>query len=346
MMNLASNPPLKEKPSLLFVDDEPSILMAVRVVFRTHYDVTVTTDGFEAIELLKTKKFHVIVSDQRMPNMTGVELLQQARDIAPDTIRILLTGYSDTDAILGAINEVEVHRFLQKPWDNSKLRQVIDESISLAISITNETAKENRNIDPNATPNMATSTLSAPVTISGGAERETVVVVDSKSALFTQTKAEMGDKVDVVHAATLTDVFQILEKTHANIMACSFDVQSEADRTFLQMLKQEHPYIAVIAMCDSTDSTRLIELINQAKIFRFLKKPVSMTLFSRYVTSAMKHAQDIRDNPILIRKQITEALPESVIKSVSAQLLRSHFARLNQSLASHFMKITAFFSRK
>src|SRR5205814_895067 len=92
-----------EKPTLLFVDDEPSILTALRVVFRSAYNVTVTTDGFEAIELLKSKKFDVIVSDQRMPSITGVEVLCNARDISPNTVRILLTGYSDTDAILGAI---------------------------------------------------------------------------------------------------------------------------------------------------------------------------------------------------------------------------------------------------
>src|SRR5204862_625471 len=85
----------------------------------------------EAIELMKSRKFHVIVCDQRMPAITGVEVLRRARDLSPDSVRILLTGYSDTDAILGAINDVEVHRFLQKPWDNPKLKQVIDEAIRL-----------------------------------------------------------------------------------------------------------------------------------------------------------------------------------------------------------------------
>src|SRR5262245_48652696 len=108
MSNAVTNEIRAVKPSLLFVDDEPSILTALRVVFRTGYEVTITTDGFEAVELLKTKHFDVIVSDQRMPKMTGVELLRHARDLAPNTIRVLLTGYSDTDAILGAINDVEV----------------------------------------------------------------------------------------------------------------------------------------------------------------------------------------------------------------------------------------------
>src|SRR4051812_24330630 len=108
----------EERPSILFVDDEESILNVVSILFRKNYDITVTTDPFKAVELLKTKKFHVIFSDQRMPAMTGIELLRQARGHAPNTIRILLTGYADMDAIVGAINDVEVYRFLEKPWDN------------------------------------------------------------------------------------------------------------------------------------------------------------------------------------------------------------------------------------
>ena len=135
MASAAQQMQFAEKPSILFIDDEPSILMAVRVVFRLGYNVTVTTDGNEALEHLRKQRYHVIVSDQRMPNMTGVELLEQARRISPNTVRILLTGYSDSDAILSAINDVEVHRFLQKPWDNAKLKQVIDESISLAMTL-------------------------------------------------------------------------------------------------------------------------------------------------------------------------------------------------------------------
>jgi len=84
----------------MFVDDEPTILNALRLAFRSGYDVTVTTDAHEALEILKSKKFHVVVSDQRMPTMTGVEFLSQARDLSPNTIRVLLTGYSDADAII------------------------------------------------------------------------------------------------------------------------------------------------------------------------------------------------------------------------------------------------------
>ncbi|HVK56242.1 MAG TPA: response regulator, partial [Burkholderiales bacterium] len=267
---------IMDKPSLLFVDDEPSILTALRVVFRVGYNVTTTTDGFEAVELLKTKKFDVIVSDQRMPTMTGVELLRHARDLSPDTIRVLLTGYSDTDAILGAINDVEVHRFLQKPWDNAKLKQTVTEAIDLARSLAQTVPSVNASSTPataDEPPKKLADVVPLPVqhrpppTIEefaapATADKEAILVVDAKRTLFEQTHTEMNTKINVLHAANLMEVFRTLEKTQVSSMVCAFDVQSEADRTFLQMLKQDHPYILVIAVCDSTDSTRLIELIN------------------------------------------------------------------------------------
>jgi serine/threonine-protein kinase len=369
MMNTATNETIARKPSLLFVDDEPSILTALRVVFRTGYDVTVTTDGFEAVELLKTKRFDVIVSDQRMPKMTGVELLRHALDLSPNTIRVLLTGYSDTDAILGAINDVEVHRFLQKPWDNARLKQVVNEAIELARNVSETTTVNETDLSVPATDdkpkkladvvplpvqhranpaieNASPSLDTEPTPPSAVNEKDTVLIVDSKAALFAQTQAEMSGKVDVVHAANVIEVFNVLERMPVSTMVCSFDVQSEADRTFIQMLKKEHPYIFVVAVCDSTDSTRLIELINQAKIFRFVKKPVSMSILSRYIMSAVAQAVEIRKNPALIRRQHADEISDSVAKSSSAQLLRDHFARINKTLAPRLSKLFSFFHRK
>jgi len=340
-----------DKPSLLFVDDEPSILTALRVVFRSAYNVTVTTDGFEAVELLKTKKFDVIVSDQRMPTMTGVELLRHAFDLSPNTIRVLLTGYSDTDAILGAINDVEVHRFLQKPWDNVKLKQTVNEAIELSKSLAktphpsttpSEAPKKLADVVPLPTQHRAHPAIDNAPPLPGG-EKETILIVDAKSNLYSQAKSELSSKVDVEHAASITDVFNVLEQKPVCTMVCSFDVQSEADRTFIQMLKKEHPYILVVAVCDSTDSTRLIELINQAKIFRFIKKPVSMSLLSRYVESAIAQAVEVRNNPALIRKHQAEEMTDTVANSVAARQLRDHFNRVNKTLASRLSKFLGFF---
>ncbi|MDZ7824784.1 MAG: response regulator [Gammaproteobacteria bacterium] len=100
---------------ILFVDDEQRVLAAMRAMFRRDYEVHIANSGAEALEILREHAIDVVVSDQRMPEMTGVEVLKEARQIAPSAMRILLTGYADLAAIEDAINDSEVFRYLMKP---------------------------------------------------------------------------------------------------------------------------------------------------------------------------------------------------------------------------------------
>ncbi|MGH8458845.1 MAG: response regulator, partial [Nevskiales bacterium] len=117
------------KPCILFVDDEPRILTTMRILFRRSYDVLVAASGAEALELLRTHPVDVIVSDQRMPEMTGIELLRRARELRPNAMRVLLTGYSELNAIIGSINEGEIFRFVNKPWSNEDLHDTLAKAV-------------------------------------------------------------------------------------------------------------------------------------------------------------------------------------------------------------------------
>jgi serine/threonine-protein kinase len=304
------------KPSLLFVDDEPAIIMALRVVFRNGYQVTTTTDAHEAVELLKTKHFDVIVSDQRMPHMTGVELLSRACELAPKTVRILLTGYSDPEAMVGAINEVEVHRFLKKPWDNEKIKHQVDEAIALSRTLASApepqqlpqealaSSPASLSAHDEASPDSATS---APPSTLPAQDKDAVLIIDAQTQLLAQAQLKLGEKVSFFHARHLSEVFKFLETSSVSAIVSVFDVQSEADRTFLQMLKQTYPRILVIAVCDSLDSIRLIELINHARIYRLVRQPINWALLARFITSALVQVHEFKKNPLLIQRQTAEA---------------------------------------
>lgn len=125
--------------TLLVVDDEPSILSAMKRLFMdSKIDVLTAGDAAEALEILRNKNVDVIVSDQRMPNMTGIELLERVKREYPDSIRILLTGYSDINVAIDAINKGEVYRFITKPWNDRELRATVKLAIEkhqLALSI-------------------------------------------------------------------------------------------------------------------------------------------------------------------------------------------------------------------
>jgi DNA-binding NtrC family response regulator len=125
----------QNKPRLLFVDDEQRVLNSMRIMFRRQFDLYLASHGAEALSIVKDNDIDVIVADHRMPQMTGVEVLTKVRSMSPRTVRILLTGYADLDAVEGSINEGEVFRFLTKPCAPDQLR----ETVSLAAKLARET---------------------------------------------------------------------------------------------------------------------------------------------------------------------------------------------------------------
>lgn len=115
--------------TILLVDDEANILAAMRRVLRRDgYQILTAGSGQEGLELLAANPVDVIVSDQRMPNMTGVEFLRQAKAAHPDTVRIVLSGYTELQSITDAINEGAIYKFLTKPWDDELIRANIAEA--------------------------------------------------------------------------------------------------------------------------------------------------------------------------------------------------------------------------
>ncbi len=106
-----------EKIRLLYIDDEEHNLHSFKATFRKQYEIDTTTSVFEAEELLNKNEYHILLADQRMPIMTGVQFFEKVRKSFPDIIRILITGHTDISAAIDAINKGEVFRFIDKPWD-------------------------------------------------------------------------------------------------------------------------------------------------------------------------------------------------------------------------------------
>ena len=113
------------KHNLLFVDDEEDIISALYDTFVDDYNIFKTTDPKEAIEIAKKEDIALVISDQRMPDMTGSELLAEIYKVKPETIRILLTGYADINAAIDAINKGAIHKYVEKPWDDEELLDMV-----------------------------------------------------------------------------------------------------------------------------------------------------------------------------------------------------------------------------
>lgn len=124
---VASEEPRKR--TLLLVDDEENILASLRRLLRKDgYEILLGNGGAHGLELLAQHPVDVILSDQRMPNMTGVEFLRQVKTAYPETVRMVLSGYTELQSITDAINEGAIYKFLTKPWDDEQLRANIAEA--------------------------------------------------------------------------------------------------------------------------------------------------------------------------------------------------------------------------
>ncbi|HET9529243.1 MAG TPA: response regulator, partial [Blastocatellia bacterium] len=117
------------KYTILAVDDEPANLRMLERLLRKNYNVLTAMSGEEALSILSRENVSLIITDQRMPGMSGTELLRESLQTNPDTMKIILTGYTDLDALTEAINTTRVYKFVNKPWEPFALKQTIDDAI-------------------------------------------------------------------------------------------------------------------------------------------------------------------------------------------------------------------------
>src|SRR2546428_3192434 len=118
------------RPRILVVDDEEAILETMAFTFEDDYEVHTASDPRRALDLLEAKgPFAVVLTDQRMPDMSGVEFVTEVWRRHPTTVRMILTGFSDMDAIIQAINDGHVYAYITKPWEPDHLKQVMKQAV-------------------------------------------------------------------------------------------------------------------------------------------------------------------------------------------------------------------------
>ena len=296
-----------KKARILFVDDEERIVTALRSIFRINYHVFTATNGGEALEFVQKFQPHVVVSDQRMPEMTGVELLRRVKGVAPNTVRMLLTGYSDLAAIVGSINDGEVFRFISKPWDNQEIQKTLAEAAAIALDLA-ATA---------ATPPIVPDRMEAGV-----------LVIEAQDETFRAVTRLVGGACPVYHAKSLDEGLSQLETHEIALIVADIASRSEEIVAAFKLLKQERPEILAIVLTEASDSERVIELINQAQIFRFINKPVNPDLLRQHAQTALIRYQSFKQNPHLTRQhQVAATGAEGVSQRILARVksLKSWF---------------------
>lgn len=315
-----------KKYTLLFVDDEKRILNALRSIFRRKYTVFIATSGSEALSILATQKVDVIVSDQRMPNMLGNELLATVHRLYPKIMRLLLTGFVDKEAIIKTINEGEIYRFINKPWNNDDIQKTVAEAARASHYYSQQLLDRRRldntqNIPKQDDANVNHDAL--PEQMSGNS----IVMMGSNQELRNQVRhiCRMSD-VHIYGGQSIPQVVGIISaRDNIGVAIIELPVNSDEAIHTINMLKEKRPELVSIVLADETDAETAIQLINTGQVFRYLTKPLQTLELSQILKQAIvRHNMLHTDENIKQRYNV-----EKPRKTLSLHLkdLFSSFAR-------------------
>ncbi len=293
-----------QKATLLFVDDEERILRSLKMLFRFDYKVHTTTDGNEALEILKRETVHVLVSDQRMPIMAGVDLLRQAREISPNTMRLLLTGYSDLTAIVGSVNDGEIFRYINKPWDTDEIQLTVKTAAEIGLQMVSTDASA-----------VAVKPAAASTHPQLG-----LLVIDDDPSTYQIVKDIVGEKYMVKWGSSLNDAFAILSEDNIAVVISEVKVANEDITAPLRTLKEHHPNILTMVLTSFQDTRALIELINQGQIYRFLPKPILKGMLEKSIQASIRHYKVMEEKPQLVKRYTVEQ-PKKESGSISDTIM-------------------------
>jgi DNA-binding NtrC family response regulator len=327
------------RPRLLFVDDEQRVLNSMRIMFRRQFELFLASHGAEALDIVRDKDIDVIVADHRMPKMTGVEVLAKVRAMSPRTVRILLTGYADLDAVEGSINDSEVFRFLTKPCAPQQLRETIELAAKLAretpipaapepltggdasgdtieIILQSDTVTEvSKGSPPPADHTSGTAVLEQPKfapTPSVSARPKLaaglgVVVFSMDNEVIEVVQKAVRGRLPVYTAGNIVQVVKCLTEQRPGVLVTDVSEDKATIQSMTARLKEHLPQLVTIAVSQHRDVLDMVWLINHGQIFRFLRKPLSAGRTAISLQAALQHHRQLLKNPDLVRRHEVDA---------------------------------------
>jgi DNA-binding NtrC family response regulator len=337
------------RPRLLFVDDEQRVLNSMRIMFRRQFDLFLASHGAEALDIVRDKDIDVIVADHRMPKMTVVEVLSKVRALSPRTVRILLTGYADLDAVEGSINESEVFRFLTKPCAPQQLRETIELAAKVAretptpvveepvvggdtveIILQSDTVTEvshSSDSVTSSTAKLAQPKFAADASTTAGRPKLAaglgVVVFSMDPEVVDAVQKAVRGRLPVYTAGNIVQVVKYLTENRPGVLVTDVSEDKATIQSMTARLKEHLPQLVTIAVSQHRDVLDMVWLINHGQIFRFLRKPLSAGRTAISLQAALQHHRLLLKNPELAKRHEVEGPPpgdSGVMEGVLAKL--------------------------
>lgn len=297
------------KPKLAFIDDEQRILRSMKLLFRKTHDVFITTDPTEYIDYIKNNHVHVAVSDQRMPERVGVDILREVKEVSPSTMRILLTGYADLNAIIGSINDGEIYRYLTKPCKSEELLAVVGRATEIALTYNPDEDAEQ---------------------FDSSGKKQTLLVIDETDELIEQISKQFSHSYRVLHAEGLEEAYDYLANEDIGVCITDINVSGENIAPIIFTLKQDAPHLVVLVQTEFQDAGLLIDLINKGQVYRCLPKPMRASLLEISVNRAFQHHAKLKASPELVKRYEVEHDPENDVRIDLSSRVRSLIGKLRK----------------
>ncbi|WP_333954226.1 response regulator [Psychrobacter sp. S4(2024)] len=303
-----------QKPKIAFIDDEPRILRSLKMHFRQSHDVFITTDASELMKYVSEHDVQVVISDQRMPDKQGTEVLRDIKAASPNTLRILLTGYADLNAVIDSVNEGEIYRYITKPWQNDELKQIVNKAT--------EIAQQTQEITQNTMQGNDTQKVSGGIT---GSNRN-ILVLDDDESVYQQIKSHFKSAYTVSWASNLEQAAKLLQKKRFGVTITDSTLNKENITPIVYALKNIQPDLMVLMLTEFKDAHMVIDLINKGQVYRCLPRPTNFSIMSISLDRAFDHHERLLEQPILAARHHVEEVTESEALNFSERL-KGFFAK-------------------
>ncbi len=277
---------MKNASHILLVDDEPLILSSMRDLLEVDYVVHTAEDGQKALEILSKNPIKVLISDERMPQMRGHQLLKRAKQVSPNTIRILLTGYADLESVMNSVNAGEIFRYLNKPCRNDALLNVV----RLGVQIYDRLAS----LKPVTPANTASKDdlkpdLSLP--------KYDVLFVGFTPDDIARLQLRLSKQFTIRTTLTAADALKMITEILPAIVVSELRLDDYEGLDFLKSVVTEHPQLVIIVLTDTVDVSLITQAVNELNVFRYLPKSATQADLERALLDAATKSRIYRAQP-------------------------------------------------
>ena len=301
-----------QRCKLLIVDDEERVLRAIKSIFKRDYDVYAFTSAAEALKYMSRNFIDIVVSDERMPGMSGTELLEAVRTRFPHVVRILLTGSFDHSGLQAAISQGKIFGYIGKPWNLNSMKALVAKAATSPVGMVSQPVLSPRGnkvqeLQPaKATNNVPAITAAYPNTATltppkKSIKKPSIILFDRDERVKEQVR-KLGAqlKITIYSVNAFEQAVRILAlRPDIGIVLFGLAEDVKKNDVALRVMRRYREDLSIVAMANTSSIDQAVSLVNNGRVLRHLHRLSDINGFKRTILSAIKHQQLAQKNRVL-----------------------------------------------